>query len=341
MTFHPDEIFKIPTPTEYENSANGIFNDYALKVFFYQYKHNPVYKSFVDYLYKQDNRKIQNIKHYTEIPFLPIEFFKTHTVTCFPLHPQTRYFESSGTTRQHLSKHYIYDEAIYQTSIFKAFERFYGNPQQYLFIFLLPNENERPHSSLVYMAQYLLSFSKYQESGFYLNKMPEAVEVMKKYNQKDIPIFILGISYALMDFADLNVQLNNNNIIVMETGGMKGKREELPKKIFHNYLKNKLGISKIHSEYGMTELFSQAYSKRDSIFETPPWMKILVREPDDPMTLHHKNKQGLINVIDLANIHTCSFIATSDIGKLYENGQFEILGRSDFSDIRGCNLMYQ
>lgn len=337
---HPYEIFNIPPDIEDRDFADDVFNDYALKVFFYQYEHNPVYKSFVDYLHKQDYRKIQNINHYTEIPFLPIEFFKTHTVTCFPVHPQTKYFESSGTTKQNLSKHYIYDEIIYQTSILKAFEKFYGNPQEYLFIFLLPDENERPHSSLIYMAQYLLSFSKYKESGFYLNKMHQAVDVMEKYKHQDTPVFILGISYALQDFADLNVQLNDN-IIVMETGGMKGKREELPKHIFYAYLKNKLGISNIHSEYGMTELFSQAYSKKDGIFQTPPWMKILVREPNDPMSLYQTNKQGLINIIDLANIHTCAFIATSDIGKLHENGQFEILGRSDFSDIRGCNLMYQ
>jgi phenylacetate-coenzyme A ligase PaaK-like adenylate-forming protein len=322
------------------SSFNPVFNYYALRVFFYQYENNPVYRDFVNCLYRHDYAKILNVNHYTRIPFLPIEFFKTHNIACFNIHPQTKYFESSGTTKQNVSKHYIKDEEIYQTSVLKAFEKFYGDPRQYLFIFLLPDEKERPHSSLIHMAQYLLSFSKYKESGFYLNKLHQAIEIIDKYKDKDIPLFILGISYALMDFADICPSLNES-VIVMETGGMKGKREELPKKIFHNYLKNKLGISNIHSEYGMTELFSQAYSKESGIFQSPPWMKVLVREMEDPLCIYEKDKQGLLNIIDLANIHTCSFIATSDLGRLHENNQFEILGRSDFSDIRGCNLMYQ
>lgn len=332
MNFQVNEIFNIKN--------NEHFNELSIKIFQYQYKNNLVYQQFVDYLFQHSKKNIESIKHYTQIPFLPIEFFKSHTITCFEVHNQTPYFESSGTTKQNLSRHYIYDEKIYQTSILKGFEMFYGHPKDYLFIFLLPEESERPYSSLIYMAKYLMSFSSFNESGFYLKKMNVLPELLNKYHNSNVKVFILGLSYALMDFAEMNIRLNDN-VIVMETGGMKGKREELPKNIFYAYLKNKLGISKIHSEYGMTELFSQAYSKENGIFYTPLWMKVLVRETNDPLTLYEKNKQGIINVIDLANFYTCSFIATADLGKINSDGSFEILGRSDFSDIRGCNLMYQ
>lgn len=328
-----DEIFNIQNDTQ--------FNEIAIKIFHHQYTHNIIYRNFVNYLFHNDTSRIYQITHYTAIPFMPIEFFKTHSISCFSIQPHTKYFESSGTTKQNLSRHYIYDEHVYQLSILKTFEKFYGHPAQYLFLFLLPSEIERPHSSLIYMAKYLQSFSKYKESGFYLYQFDILKNIIDTYKEdKHTKIFILGLSYALIDMADNHIVLNNN-IILMETGGMKGKREEWSKKFFYTYLKEKLGISNIHSEYGMTELFSQAYAQKDGIFYTPPWMKVLVREMDDPLCIYSSNKQGLINIIDLCNIHTCSFIATSDIGKIHNDGSFEILGRSDFSDIRGCNLMYQ
>lgn len=315
------------------------FNSLCLKVFHFQYQHNPVYQNFVNHLFQRKKIKIDNITHYTQIPFLPIDFFKYHQILFANQKPEL-FFESSGTTQSVKSRHFIYDISIYQKSILSSFTKFYGHPENYLFIFLLPNEKERPHSSLIYMAKYLQSFSKYHESGFYLNDLRTAKDIISNYQNTNTKIFILGLSYALIDFSEYKLSLNDNNIIVMETGGMKGKREEMPKKIFHNYLKNKLGLSKIHSEYGMTELLSQAYSQENGIFETPPWMKILVRDTDDPFAIFTQNKQGIVNVIDLANVYSCSFIATSDVGRIYDNGKFEILGRSDFSDLRGCNLMY-
>lgn len=321
-------------------SSENDFNTIAIEIFQYQYQKNKIYQTFVNHLFKNNTNKIEQIKHYTEIPFIPIELFKQHKVTCFDVKPNTAYFESSGTTTKNLSKHYIYDESLYQTSILQSFQRFYGTPNDYLFIFLLPSENERPHSSLIYMAKYLKTFSKFKESDFYLNKMNDAKNLIKKYLTTNTKIFILGLSYALLDFCEYSIPLNAHTI-VMETGGMKGKRTEIPKQELHQYLSKKLGIKHIHSEYGMTELFSQAYAYKNGIFFTPPWMKVLIRDTDDPLSIYTKNKQGIINIIDLANLHTCSYIATADIGRIYENGNFEIIGRSDFSDIRGCNLMYQ
>jgi hypothetical protein len=315
------------------------FNSLCLKVFHFQYQHNPVYQNFVNHLFQRKKIKFDNITHYTQIPFLPIDFFKYHQILSVNQKPEL-FFESSGTTQSVKSRHFIYDISIYQKSILSSFTKFYGHPENYLFIFLLPNEKERPHSSLIYMAKYLQSFSKYHESGFYLNDLRTVKDIISNYQNTNTKIFILGLSYALIDFSEYKLSLNDNNIIVMETGGMKGKREEMPKKFFHNYLKNKLGLSKIHSEYGMTELLSQAYSQENGIFETPPWMKILVRDTDDPFAIFTQNKQGIVNVIDLANVYSCSFIATSDVGRIYDNGKFEILGRSDFSDLKGCNLMY-
>lgn len=331
---HVDDIFQIKNEEE--------FNKLALQVFQFQYYNNNIYQQFVNFLFDKKKQSIDNIKHYTQIPFLPIEFFKSKNVTCFAVHEDTPYFLSSGTTQKDLSKHYILDETIYQKSILTSFQMFFGNPEDYLFVFLLPDEKERPNSSLIYMARYLMHFSKHSESGFYLNKINYLPELLSSNLQKNTKVFILGISYALMDFCELGINFENaENVVLMETGGMKGKRQEMPKKFFHNYLKNKLGLSKIYSEYGMTELFSQAYSKQKGLFHTPPWMKILVRELDDPLCHYEENKQGLISIIDLANVYTCSFIATSDIGKIHKDRSFEVLGRSDFSDIRGCNLMYQ
>ncbi len=320
----------------FELTNESAFNTIALEIFKFQHENNFVYRSYVQLLKKN----INTITHYTQIPFLPIELFKTQEVISFQKQKSTLFFQSSGTGNTGLSTHYIKDVHLYHTSLLKSFELFYGNPKDYLFVFLLPEDSERPYSSLISMAQYLLSLSSEKESRFYLHKMNDAQTLINKYKGTEKKIFILGITYAIMDFAETNIELNNNTIL-METGGMKGKRQELSKQELHQYLTTKFKIQNIHSEYGMTELLSQAYSKKDGIFNTPPWMKILIRDVDDPLAIHVKNKQGLINIIDLANIYTCSFIATQDVGKLYNNGSFEILGRSDFSDTRGCNLMYQ
>ncbi len=332
MNFNPYHIFQI--------RSEKAFNQWALTVFHYQYQQNKVYQSFVNHIFRNHPLRFQEISHYAQIPFLPIDFFKTQHVVSFNIYKNTPYFISSGTTQPTLSKHYISDENLYKHAILNGFEKFYGSAKDYLFIFLLPAEQERPHSSLIFMAKYLQSISKHKESGFYMNHLNDCKQLIQKHLQQNTKIFILGLSYALLDFSELKIQLNKNTI-VMETGGMKGKREELPKNIFHTILKKKLGISNIHSEYGMTELLSQAYSKQNGLFYCPSWMKVLVREMDDPLAIYSNNKQGMINIIDLANVHTCSFIASSDIGKLHSDSGFEVIGRSDFSDIRGCNLMYQ
>ena len=335
--FHP---MSFPYQNIFSLSSEEEFNQLSLQIFHYQYTHNPVYHQFVNHLFEQRRIHLSSIQHYTQIPFLPIEFFKTHTVSCFPVHTNTLFFESSGTTHQRLSRHYIYDESIYQQSILKTFELFYGNPSSYLFLFLLPDEKQRPHSSLIYMARYLQSLSTFQESGFYLNNWKALKEVLLKYSHSSTKLFILGLSYALLDLCTQNISLNPSAIVV-ETGGMKGKRKEIPKPSFHTYLKNELGVSNIQSEYGMTELLSQAYALKNQIFSTPPWMKVLLREMDDPLSVSTTLQQGLINILDLANVYSCAFIATADIGRLYDTHHFEILGRSDFSNPRGCNLMYE
>ncbi len=319
------------------------FNHLALQIFRFQYQRNTVYQTFVDNLFHKDTDRIKRIQHYKQIPFLPIELFKTQHVVCFDVAKDTNYFQSSGTTGQQYSRHFIFDEKIYQTSVLNGFRLFFGEPKDYLFIFLIPDVKERPHSSLIYMANYLKHFSKYEESGFYLNHFDKALDLIKKHLPLNTKLFILGLSYALFDLSETGIDFKENDaVILMETGGMKGRREELPKYIFHELLKQRMKLRQIYSEYGMTELFSQAYSTGNEKFLTPSWMKVLVRESDDPLALftHHK-KQGLISIIDLANVYTCSFISTSDVGKINADGSFEILGRSDFSDIRGCNLMYQ
>ncbi len=319
------------------------FNQLALRIFRFQYQYNSVYQKFVDNLFHKSIDKINQIQHYTQIPFLPIELFKTQNVVCFEVEKDTNYFQSSGTTGQRYSRHFIFDEKIYQTSVLNGFRLFFGDPQDYLFIFLLPDANERPHSSLIYMANYLKRFSKYEESGFYLNHFNKALDLIKEHLSLNTKLFILGLSYAILDLSETGINFNESAaVILMETGGMKGRREELPKYIFHGLLKQRMNLSEIYSEYGMTELFSQAYSKGNEKFLTPPWMKVLVRDPDDPLAIYTQHKkQGLISIIDLANVYTCSFISTADVGKINVDGSFEILGRSDFSDIRGCNLMYQ
>jgi len=321
----PEELFSISTEQQ--------FNELALKAFSFQMKNNPVYREFVSLI----KTKTEDIRNYKEIPFLPIQFFKSHRVCCTPHHQ--RIFTSSGTSGAITSTHYIAYPEIYTKSYLNCFEYFFGNPENYCILALLPSYLEREGSSLVTMADDLIGKTKHPLSSFYLHdteKLKLTLNQLKKENQKTI---LLGVSYALLDLAEDNIELNEN-FIVMETGGMKGKRREMIKEELHHKLKNGLGVKTIYSEYGMTELLSQAYSKGEGLYETPSWMKILIREVSDSKSIIlSKNTTGALNVIDLANWYSCPFIATQDIGRQTDKNHFEILGRMDNSDIRGCNLM--
>lgn len=310
------------------------FNTLALKVFHYQYQCNAAYHHYVLALKLNPN----DINHYSQIPFLPIEFFKTQQVICNELSENAVCFSSSGTTGQITSKHYVNDPRIYEYSFAKGFENIYGKPSDYCILALLPNYLERTGSSLVYMFNKLIADSHHKLSGFYLNNLTDLVSTIETLKQSGQKTLLLGVTYALLDLADLNLELTDN-FIVMETGGMKGRRKELLKEELHLTLKSKLKVSLIHSEYGMTELLSQAYSKDNGIFECPPWMKVMIRDVNDPFSYVKKQKSGGVNIIDLANINSCSFIETKDLGRINQDSYFEILGRFDDSDIRGCNLM--
>lgn len=323
---NPGDIFNLSTEPE--------FNRLALSVFKFQHKNNVIYRSFVNTL----NIDTESVKHYSEIPFLPIEFFKTRDVVCNAEKNDFIVFTSSSTTSQTPSKHIVTDIGIYEQSFLKGFERFYGKPSDYVILALLPNYLERKGSSLVYMFDKLIKLSNDPLGGFFLNELDQLAAVLAELKRSGKKTLLIGITYALLDLAEKGIELNDN-FIVMETGGMKGRREELLKEELHRLLKQKFKVSSIHSEYGMTELLSQAYSKGDGVFECPPWMKLLVRDIDDPMSYVKENKTGGINVIDLANINSCSFIATQDLGRMKSENRFELMGRFDNSDVRGCNLM--
>ena len=309
------------------------FSQVALEVFSYQYENAEVYRSYCDLL----KRNPSNVKSVYEIPFLPIEIFKTHQVISKQKAAE-KIFESSGTTGQVTSKHFVADLILYEKSFTKCFELFYGNPNEFVILALLPSYLERENSSLVYMAKNLIEQNNQSLSGFFLNeydKLFDALNELKRIKQKTI---LLGVTFALLDFSELH-PINFPELIVMETGGMKGRREELTREEVHAQLKSTFGVKQIHSEYGMTELLSQAYSSGEGIFKTPPWMKIFVRDVYDPLVLQPQNPTGGVNVVDLANLYSCSFIATGDLGKIKPDGSFEILGRIDSAEIRGCNLM--
>jgi phenylacetate-coenzyme A ligase PaaK-like adenylate-forming protein len=305
----------------------------ALKVFRYQYENNLVYQEFCDFL----NVEKQSVKLLKEIPFLPIQFFKSHEVVSnYNLIQET--FTSSGTTGIITSKHLVTDISLYEQSCRKAFSAFYGNIEDYAILALLPSYLERNGSSLIYMVKDLIELSNNEHSGFYLNNYDELIAKLKELDNSGQNVILIGVTYALLDLIERqNFQLKNT--IFMETGGMKGKRKEIIREELHNILCKGFGVSSIHSEYGMTELLSQAYSLGNGIFECPSWMQILIRDPEDALTFVDYGKTGGINVIDLANLNSCSFIATQDLGKKNPNNSFEVLGRFDNSDIRGCNLM--
>lgn len=322
---HKNSIFNIQSETDFKATA--------LEVFKFQFEHNAVYRSFCDLLYKHPS----DVTSLEQIPFLPIEFFKTHTIISTNK-PTEATFTSSGTTGSIVSKHHVVDLDVYKQSFRTGFESFYGTIENYTVLALLPSYLEREGSSLVYMANDMILQSKQPESGFYLHDLEALKNTLTSLEAKGQKTLLIGVSYALLDLIEA-YSFELKHTIVMETGGMKGQRKELVKSELHALLKQGFGVDTIHSEYGMTELLSQAYSKGGGIFETPPWMKVLTRDPEDALSIQPIGKSGGINIIDLANINSCAFIATQDLGKIRSDGTFEILGRFDQSDIRGCNLM--
>ena len=320
-----DQIFNIKDEAD--------FKKVTFEVFAHQFKNNRVYRSFCDLLYIHPS----DVKTIEEIPFLPIEFFKKRKVLS-SLEEIEEVFSSSGTTGATTSKHFVTNINYYKESYLKGFQHFYGDVNQYTILALLPNYLERKGSSLIFMVDDLIRKSNNLDSGFYLNNLDELAKKLVELNESNKKVLLIGVSFALLDLVE-KYQFNLSNAIVMETGGMKGRRKELIRNELHSILQEGFGVNKIHSEYGMTELLSQAYSKGNGVFETPPWMNILIRDTEDALTILPKNKNGGINIIDLANYNSCSFIATQDLGKVFENNTFEVIGRFDNSDIRGCNLM--
>jgi phenylacetate-coenzyme A ligase PaaK-like adenylate-forming protein len=314
-------------------SLHGGFDSLCLDIFRYQSKKNPVYRAFIQGLGIDPDV----VNRVTDIPFLPVELFKTHLILSGIKEPEIT-FTSSGTSGTIQSKHAIADLGIYRQSFRKAFELFYGPVDQYCILALLPSYLEREGSSLVLMADDLILKSGHPESGFCLHDIAELHQRLLRLEAASQKTILLGVTYALLDIADA-YEMKLKHTIVMETGGMKGKRKELVREELHGYLCKRLGVDAVHSEYGMTELLSQGYSSGKGIFRTPPWMKISTRDTYDPLSPAKTGATGGINVIDLANVNSCSFIATQDLGKTYPDGSFEILGRFDNSDVRGCNLL--
>lgn len=311
------------------------FNQLALAIFKYQFEHNTLYRSFCDLLYKHPD----DIAAISEIPFLPITFFKSHTVlSVTEQQPDLLCFESSGTTGTQTSKHYVADVRLYEKSFITNFELHYGPIEDFVILALLPSYLERSGSSLVYMVDSLIKQTKHPDSGFYLHDFSALSEKIRQLEQRKQKTLLIGVSFALLDFID-QYSFNLEHTIIMETGGMKGRRKELVRDELHSRLCNGFGVNQIHSEYGMTELLSQAYSSGEGIFTTPPWMKIMIRDPEDALTIYQKPRSGGLNIIDLCNINSCSFIATQDIGNQITDSQFKVMGRFDQADIRGCNLL--
>ncbi len=310
------------------------FTTQALATFRYQYLRNELYKRWVDAL----NIDINDVSDVSEIPFLPVSFFKTEKVLCNGKEPEI-VFESSGTTQTKNSHHYVADLALYARSCLKSFQLFYGDISEWCILGFLPSYLERNGSSLVWMVDEFIRLSKHPQSGFYLNEYNELAGVLRQLKQQKQKTLLIGVTFALLDFAHQH-PIDLENMVVMETGGMKGRRKELTRQEVHRMLKQAFNLSNIHSEYGMTEMLSQAYSDGNGLFHCPPWAKMLVREEEDPLAVSSIGR-GILNVIDLANIHSCSFIATDDAAIVFANKSFEVLGRSDNSDIRGCSLLYE
>lgn len=325
------DIFRIETEAE--------FRDACLDTFYYQYKYVEVYRKFVNFL----NVDVQNIAKIEQIPFLPIEIFKNHRVLDSQKEAK-HYFQSSGTTNiQTRSRHYIGDFSIYEKSIGQSFEYFLGEPKSYVFFGLLPNYSENQHSSLIYMVDFLMKQSANPENGYFLYNHADLLQQLQAL--KDRKVILFGVSFALLDFLDFmsdsgETLTNSQNLTIIETGGMKGRKKEMTKDELLDILKLGFGTDKIYSEYSMTELLSQAYALGNNIYSTPAWMRILIRNTEDPFSYLPDGRTGAVNIIDLANRHSCAFIATQDLGKIVADGyRFQILGRIDHSDIRGCSLL--
>ena len=318
---------------DFLNINKDNFEQLAIERFKYQAENIPVYQDYINHL----DIDISRVASIEDIPFLPISFFKTHSV--FNPKKQSQItFTSSGTSGTTTSRHFVSDLDIYEKSFKLTFEQFYGNIKQYSILALLPSYLEREGSSLIYMCEKLISWSGNPSSGFYLHNLNELISKLSELEQKGQKVILIGVSYALLDLIEKQ-KFQLKNTIIIETGGMKGHRKEMIKEEFYQVLKNGFGVNAIQSEYGMTELLSQAYSQSDGEYRCPNWMSVLIRDVNDPFCFLKKGKSGGINIIDLANIDSCSFIATQDLGKRNPNGTFSILGRFDNSDIRGCNLM--
>jgi phenylacetate-coenzyme A ligase PaaK-like adenylate-forming protein len=325
--------FLITAPDIFAISSQKQFEKMALKVFRYQHENNLVYREFCDLMKVQP----QKVKALQQIPFLPIQFFKSHSVVSNS-DPVQNTFSSSGTTGITTSNHLVTDTSIYEESYQKGFSQFYGNIENYVVLALLPSYLEREGSSLIYMVEDLIQLSNHPESGFYLHDHGALIQKLIELDEGGQNVILIGVTFALLDLIEKH-QFQLQNTIIMETGGMKGRRKEMIREELHQQLCAGFGVTAIHSEYGMTELLSQAYSLGEGVFECPSWIQILVRDTEDALTYIPQGKTGGINVIDLANINSCSFIATQDLGKKNPNNSFEVLGRFDNSDIRGCNLM--
>ncbi len=325
FTAFKHSIFNLQSPFE--------FNETALSLFRYQYRNNDIYKRFVDALGVSESQ----VYHPEYIPFLPVGFFKTHKVITGDF-PEEVIFESSGTSGIDTSKHYVVDTDLYEQSFTNGLQLFYGDLSQYAVFALLPSYLERQNSSLVYMVEKILQKSNRQMGGFYLNELGALQQQLQEAKSRGLKIILIGVTFALLDMAE-SFPVNIPDAIIIETGGMKGRRKEITRVELHGQLCKSFGVKKIHSEYGMTELLSQAWSAGDGIFRCPPWMKVMIADINDPLSFLESGRTGGINIIDLANFHSCSFIATQDLGRVFEDGSFEVLGRFDNSDIRGCSLL--
>jgi phenylacetate-coenzyme A ligase PaaK-like adenylate-forming protein len=323
-----DKIFTIKTDNDFLDTTLAVFN--------YQVKESAVYQEYITQLHIDPH----NVKSLSDIPFMPVEFFKNHKIITQNL-PADEVFESSRTTGSLASKHFVHDRMVYEESFLKGFRLVYGNPEEYFIGALLPSYMERKHSSLIYMMNDLIKRSQYPTSGFFKDNVKELISLTLKALKDNQNVLLIGVSFALLNLAE-KFNPDFSGAIVMETGGMKGRRKELTRDELHTFLTRRLKVPFIHSEYGMTELLSQAYSKGSGLFKCPPWMKVFIRDPLDPLSIvTETGRSGGINIIDLANLYSCSFIATGDLGKVHDNGNFEVLGRFDNSDVRGCNLLIE
>lgn len=318
------DIFDIRTAADFERLA--------MQAFYFQYMNNPVYREYCDLLYVDAGA----INYIADVPFMPVEFFKSHKVLCDGREAEV-VFTSSSTTGSIPSSHYVADAELYRKAFTAGFEQFYGKPSDFCILGLLPAYLERNGSSLVYMVDELAKLSGDSNSGFFLHNHEELYETICRLEQTSRKYILIGVSFALLDFAE-KYRLQMKNGIVMETGGMKGRRKEMVRSELHSILKDSFGVKSIHSEYGMTELLSQAYSFGDGLYRNSATMKVLVREPNDPLCVHASGN-GALNVVDLANIYSCSFLQTSDLGQVFDDGSFSVSGRFDSADVRGCNLM--